>query len=96
MNFLGFPTFGTSPGLRVPMQGSEPGLRMPSFSGSAPLNTQFSGASNMNLLGMGMNMLAASQPKQQEIPKLGLLMPQNRNDFKSLYANYLKQMGLLA
>lgn len=95
MNFLGFPTFGTNPGLRVPMQGSEPGLRMPSFSESAPLKTQF-GAPNMDLLGMGMNMLAASQPKQQDIPQLGLLMPKNRDDFKSLYANYLRQMGLLA
>ena len=94
MNFLGFPTFGTSPGLRVPMQGSEPGLRAPL--GAAPLRTQMSNMRPMDLIGLGMDTLAASQPKQQDIPQLGLLMPQNRDDFETLYANYLKQMGLLA
>lgn len=109
MNFLGYtsnplmgsfvppsyalPQFGTTPGLRVPMQGSEPGLRVPM--GNAPLKTQSAGL-NGNLLGLGMDTLAAAQPQQMDMPQLGLLMPQSRADFRTLYANYLKEMGLLA
>ena len=89
------PQFGTAPGLRVPMQGSEPGLRMPQPSDTAPFNTQFGKPPiNMGMLGIGSQMLTNSEPQQPPIPQLSLLMPQNRGDFSTLYANFLK--GLLA
>ena len=99
MRFLGdygFPSFGTNPGIRPPLQGSDPGLRMPT--GEAPmLNTQF-GQPNAQLLGLAANIFNKMQQRpQQEIPQpSGLLQPmQQMGDFRSLYANYLKQRGLL-
>lgn len=90
------PQFGTDPSLRAPMQGSEPGLRMPQPSDTAPFNTQFGNSAGVDLLGAGTKLMDSSKPKEQTFEPLGLLMPQTRADFNSLYANYLKQMGLLA
>lgn len=112
MNFLGYnsnplmgsfappsyalPQFGTDPGLRVPMQGSEPGLRFPAPSTTGLGGAQLGGSGGIDLLGTGTKLMDSSKPKEQAFEPLGLLMPQSRADFNSLYANYLKTMGLLA
>lgn len=93
-NVSTFPALGTDPRIRPPVQGSEPGIRAPMPSDTAPFKLPQGNSLNVGLLGLGADLINGSKPKPAQ---LGLLQPmQPMGDFRMLYANYLKQMGILA